>query len=128
VEILTVGDERTAALRSVWLVFREPQLSEPPDTDPYVRWCARDVGEGFLSYSVADFPKKNPGSLGQDFSVTRSDPGSFRAIRTIRVKTTESSRPSGQPRLENSKIPFPKQFSENDGIVPSERPAKIREL
>jgi len=56
VEILTAADECTAALRSTWLVFREPQLSEPPDTDPYVRWCGRDVGEGFLSYSLPDSP------------------------------------------------------------------------
>ena len=35
----------------------EPQLTEPPDADPHVRWCGREVGEIFLSYSPSrSFP------------------------------------------------------------------------
>lgn len=46
-EIHTLGEERTCALRSA--SFRDPRLSEPPQTDLYVRWCGRGVaGECLL--------------------------------------------------------------------------------
>ncbi|CAN5207925.1 hypothetical protein BH09GEM1_BH09GEM1_39270 [soil metagenome] len=33
-----------------------PQLTEPPDADPHVRWCGREVGENVLSYSLSRSP------------------------------------------------------------------------
>jgi hypothetical protein len=35
------------------LAPRYPQLTEPPDADPHVRWCGREVGELTLSYSLS---------------------------------------------------------------------------
>lgn len=39
--------QASASMRSAYRAWvpHQPQLSEPPDADPYVRWCGREVGE-----------------------------------------------------------------------------------
>ena len=41
---------------------REPQRSEPPDADPHVRWCGREVGES-LSPTPYPAPPNDPLSM-----------------------------------------------------------------